>query len=68
MGYQVLRDGSSAIRTGAFDAPNAPIALVGLGEKRGDLGDGVGRGAVEGVRPRGFGFRWAAWRVVWLCQ
>lgn len=39
-------DGFSAIPTQNFDAPDAPIALVGLGEKSGDLGDGFGRGAV----------------------
>ncbi len=39
-------DGFSAIRTGAFDASDAPIAIVGLGEKSGDLGDGLGRSAV----------------------
>lgn len=39
-------DGFSAIRTGAFDAPNTPVALVGLSEKSGDLGDGLCRGAV----------------------
>jgi hypothetical protein len=39
-------DGFSAIRLGEFDAPDAPVALVGLGEKSGDLGDGLGRSAV----------------------
>ena len=39
-------DGFSAIRMGAFDASDTPIARVGLGEKSGDLGDGFGRGAV----------------------
>ena len=39
-------DGFSAIRLGEFDAPDAPVALVCLGEKSGDLGDGLGRGAV----------------------
>jgi hypothetical protein len=39
-------DGFSAIRLGEFDAPDAPVALVGLGEKSGVLGDGLGRSAV----------------------
>jgi hypothetical protein len=39
-------DGFSALETWEFDSPDALVALVGLGEKSGDLGDGVGRGAV----------------------
>lgn len=39
-------DGFSATETGELDAPDASVALVGLGEKSRDLGDGVGRGAV----------------------
>ncbi len=38
--------GFSATRTGALHAPDAPLALVGLGQKCGDLGDGLSRGAV----------------------
>ena len=38
--------GFSAIRMGIFDAPDAPLALVDLAEKSGDLGDGINRDEV----------------------
>jgi len=65
--------GFGRIFGGDFDAPGAPAALVSDGEQLSNLNDGVAPSCDLGnpwapVRPAHNGFRFAAWRVVWLCQ
>jgi hypothetical protein len=40
-------DGFGRIFGGSFDAPGAPVALVGDGQQACDVGDGIARRAVS---------------------